>query len=55
MKPGDKFQFLCTLQQVERMRKVALHNGGEMNIEEQDAQGIRASVVRKEVPGRNGR
>ena len=32
LRPGESFQFICTADQVEKMKRVAGHNGGAADI-----------------------
>lgn len=50
MRTGESFEATCNPDQVERLRRVAVHNGGELQVAENGAEGVRVTV-RKTAAG----
>ena len=44
MRAGESFEATCNPEQVDKLRRVAVHNGGELQVAESGAEGVRVTV-----------
>jgi hypothetical protein len=51
MREGESFEAICGFDQVEKLRRVAVHNGGELRVAETTAAGVRLTVRKAAASG----